>query len=128
MEPQNSNDARPAEQIPPQPVYTKPAVCPDEYITIKISKTKLKKCIKLALIIVFVLSLWMNLMALFAVARIHHGMGGLMGGVRIQYHMNGDGGSYRMPGGGDFNGGNTYPGNGKAQYGNPWGKYRMPSN
>jgi len=115
MEPENSNDIRPTEQIPPQPVNTKPAECPEEYFTIRISKTKLKKCIKLALIIAFVLSLWMNLMFLFTAVRVHHSARDLMGGVQIQYHMNRNAGSYRMP-------------NGKAPYGGDYsGSYRMPS-
>ena len=49
----NSNDIRPASQIPP-------VECPNDFITIKISKSKLKKCLKISLLILFLLSMWVN--------------------------------------------------------------------
>jgi len=138
MDQENSNDARPAEQVPPTPVYVKPAEYPEEYITIRVPKRKIKKFIKLALIIAFVLSLWMNLMFLGALARERHNMRGGMGFQRTaQFQING--GVYAMPGhngangkafygnGYNFGGGNTYYGNGGGQSGGAPGSYKVPS-
>ena len=87
MAQENSNDARPAEQTAPEAPPAVAADCPEEYITIKIPKGKVRKCVRLALVILLAISLWMNLVFLHAIMRGRHVMTNRMGhqwGAQLQ--------------------------------------------
>ena len=148
MEQENSNDVRPAEQIAPHtaPEPAAPAGCPEEYITVKVPKGKIKKFVKAALIVIFIMSLWMNLVFMHAIMRGRHGMQNHMGFQRTaQFQIDRGGGIDEMPGfnngggkafygsghnaggGNSYNSGNSYYWNGDGQNGNYKGNYRLPS-
>ena len=96
MDQDNSNGLRPAEQITPQPALV-PDENPDDYFTIKISKAKVGKFIKISLIIMFIISLWMNLIFLHAIPRQRHGiMNRIFTPRATQFRIYGGGGTYRI--------------------------------
>lgn len=110
MEQENSNDIRPAPQPAPASDH------PDEYYIIKISKRKVHKFIKISLIIMFILSIWMNLAFMHAMKHEMRGMSIHMSYPRrAQFEINRGGAygaesfsPYYAPGESDNNNSDTY--------------------
>ena len=95
MDQENSNDVRPAEQIAPQQTPT--PIDPEEYFIIKIPKRKVYRFIKIFLIIMFILSLWMNSAFMHAMRRGRSDMSIRMSFPRCpQFEMNRGGRSYKV--------------------------------
>ena len=108
---ENLNDVRPASQTPPAEYHTAPIECSDEYWTVRIPKRKIKKFFKVFFAVLFIFSLWMNLLFIHSMARGMHGRAYSIGFQRpAQSQM------YRYNSkGGMMGGGNTYFGYGQRQ-------------